>query len=292
MDEQLYAVELANGKEKWHYKAAPFKASPSVRDGAVYVGDSDGIFHCVNAATGQKRWTFETDAEITSGANFAGDSILFASHDETLYCLSPEGKLRWKFKTEGPVFGSLAVADGRTFVAGCDSQLHVLDIAKGEQLATVDLGGQSGATAAVLGSHLYVGTMANQFEAIDWKKKEVAWTFQPERSQPFYACAAVTDKLVITGCRDRRVWALDRNTGKEVWNVVTDRAVDASPVVAGQRVYAPSMDGKLYVLDLATGQQLQKIALDGPIAASPAVAGDRLVLGTTKGTLYCLGAKR
>jgi outer membrane protein assembly factor BamB len=68
--------------------------------------------------------------------------------------------------------------------------------------------------------------------------------------------------------------------------------VDASPVVVGQRVYAPSMDGTLYVLDLANGRQVQKIPLDGPIAASPAVADGRLVLGTTKGTVYCLGAKK
>jgi outer membrane protein assembly factor BamB len=144
----------------------------------------------------------------------------------------------------------------------------------------------------VIGNLLYVGTMANQFEAIDWKKKEIAWTFQADKPQPFYASAAVTDKLVVTGSRDKCVWAFDRQTGKEAWNFPTGRAVDASPLVVGQRVYSPSMDGKLYVLDLATGRLLQKLALDGPIAASAAVADGRLVLGTTKGTLYCLGAKK
>ena len=55
------------GKEKWKYKAGPIKAPPSVHDGAVYVGDTDGMFHCVDAASGKKRWTFKTEAEITSG---------------------------------------------------------------------------------------------------------------------------------------------------------------------------------------------------------------------------------
>ena len=41
----------------------------------------------------------------------------------------------WKFKTAGPVNGSPAVAGGRTFVAGCDSTLHVLDMANGKELA-------------------------------------------------------------------------------------------------------------------------------------------------------------
>src|SRR5690242_8312685 len=42
-DEYLYALDLATGKEKWKYKAGPIKASPAVRGGAVYVGNSDGI---------------------------------------------------------------------------------------------------------------------------------------------------------------------------------------------------------------------------------------------------------
>ena len=36
--------------KKWEYKAGPIKASPAYRDGGVYVGDSNGLFHCVDAA--------------------------------------------------------------------------------------------------------------------------------------------------------------------------------------------------------------------------------------------------
>lgn len=292
-DEYLYALDLADGKEKWKYKAGPLKASPAVRDGVVCVGNVDGIFHCVDAAKGQKRWTFETDGEITSGANFAGDLILFGSHDETLYCLTKEGKKKWTFQTQGPVYGSPTLAGGRTFVAGCDSKLHVLDIATGKEERSVDLGGQTGATGAVAGDHFYVGTMTNQFDAIDWKKGSLIWTFQAEkRSQPFYSSAAVTDQLVLAGSRDRRLHALERKTGKEAWSFATDGKMDGSPVVAGKRVYAPSMDGNLYVLDLANGKQLDKIKLDGPILGSPALASGRLVLGTTKGTLYCFGVRK
>src|SRR5438132_10380955 len=40
-DEHLYALDLPTGKQKWAYKAGPFKAPPSVRRGAVYAGDQD-----------------------------------------------------------------------------------------------------------------------------------------------------------------------------------------------------------------------------------------------------------
>ena len=57
--ENLYALDLATGKQKWQYaagKGASFKAAPSVHAGAVYVGDGDGVFHCVEAATGKVAW--------------------------------------------------------------------------------------------------------------------------------------------------------------------------------------------------------------------------------------------
>ncbi|HEY7330608.1 MAG TPA: PQQ-binding-like beta-propeller repeat protein [Gemmataceae bacterium] len=292
-DEYLYALDLASGKEKWKYKAGPIKASPAVRGGKVYVGNADGVFQCVDAAKGEKSWTFETDGEITSGANFAGDLVLFGSHDETLYCLTKDGNEKWRFKTQGPVYGSAAVVGGKTFVAGCDSKLHVLDVATGNEEHSVDLGGQTGATGAVVGDHLYVGTMTNQFDAIDWKQGRLDWAFQAdERPQPFYASAAVTDRLVLAGSRDRRLHALERKTGKEAWNFPTEGKVDASPVVVGKRVFAPSLDGNLYILDLESGKQIDKITLDGPIQGSPAVADGFLILGTTKGTVYCFGAKK
>ena len=292
LDEHLYALDLAKGSQKWKYHGGPFKASPSVRDGRVYVGDGDGVFHCVDAENGKKKWTFKTDGEITSSANFSGDFVLFGSYDESLYCLTKDGKEKWTFKTSGPVNGSPVVADGKTFVAGCDSAIHVLDVAKGKELAAVNLTGQAAATAAVIGDRLYVGNMNNDVQAVDLKKEKVAWTFTPAKlPQPFFASAAVTDQYVVAASRNKRVYALDRKTGEAKWTFVTGGRVDSSPVVAGGRVYVGSLDGSLYVLDLKTGRQVQKIDLDGPVTGSPAVAAGRLLVGTQKGTLYCFGAK-
>jgi outer membrane protein assembly factor BamB len=292
-DENLYALDLANGQKKWSYKAGPIKAPASYHDGAVYVGDGNGLFHCVDAAKGTKRWAFETSGEIASGANFSGDFILFGSYDESLYCLTKDGKEQWKFKTQGPVNGSPAIIDGKTFVAGCDSSVHVIDTAKGTELSSIDLGGQAAATAAVDGDKLYVGTMTNEFHAVDWKQGKILWTFRAQKAaQPFYASAAVTEQYAVAGSRDKRVYCLDRKTGDVVWNYPTGKRIDASPVVAGNRVYVGSLDGNLYVLDLAKGTLVQKIELDGPVTGSPAVADGKLLIGTEKGTLYCLGAKK
>jgi len=294
MDENLYALDLATGQLKWTYKAGPVKASPSVDRGRVYVGNIDGVFHCVDAATGQKRWTYEAGAEITSGANFTVDAVLFGSGDETLYCLSKDGQARWKFKVPGgPVLGSPAIVGDRTFAAGCDSTLHVIDVATGKEVGEgVDLGGQVGATVAVIGDMLYVATMSSEVHAIDWRKRSTVWKYEPaKRRQPFYASPAVSDKVVVTGSRDKRVHTLDRKTGNEVWTFDTRDRVDGSPVIVGNRVFVGSMDKNLYILDLQNGMQLRRIDLGGPITGTPAVAQCRLVIGTNEGMVFCLGKK-
>jgi len=288
-DQHLYAINLADGTLKWKYKGGGFKAPVSVHKETVFAGDEEGIFHAVDRA-GKKRWTFETGGEITGGANFAGDYVLFGSHDSTLYCLDQDdGKLIWKFKTEGPVNGSALVAGDKTFVAGCDSMLHIIEWKTGKSLAQIDLEGQAAATAAVAGDHLYVGTMTNFVQAVDLKKQALAWSYASKREQPFFASAAVTDRLVIAGGRDKLIHAIDRNKGELVWSFAAKGRLDSSPVVAGSRVYAGAADGHLYVVDLKSGAEVQRLKLGRGIFASPAVSGGRLVIGTSDGAIVCLG---
>ncbi len=293
-DKFLYALDLATGKEMWKTQLGPMKAAPAVRKGRVYVGDMDGKFYAVEAATGKKLWTFETGGEIHAGASFYQDDVLIGSFDSTLYRLSPDGKKVWEFHIDGPVNGSAAVVGDRTFVAGCDSVLHVVDLTTGKSVGSVELGGQAAATAAVGDDVVVVGTMTNQVLGIDWKAVKKVWEFEPKRrSQPFYASAALADKLAVTGSRDKKVYALDQATGRERWNFVTEGMVDASPVVAGGRVYVGclSSTGEFYVLDLATGKQVQVVTLDGAVTGSAAVGPDCVVVGTERGTVYCLGKK-
>jgi outer membrane protein assembly factor BamB len=297
-DEFVYAISLADGKVKWKYKAgAPIKIATAVNQNAVYAGDEDGKLHCLDGTGGEKRWVFDTEADITSAPNFDGDRILFGAGNETLYCLDKfkGGKPLWTFKVPGgPVMGSPAIIDNKTFVAGCDSILHVIDTNKGTELKRIELDGQVGATPALVGDFLYVGTMTNQVQAINWKDGKVAWNYEaPKRQQPFFASVGVTDDLVLAGSRDRCLHAIDRKSGKTKWVYPTGGKVDSSPVIAGKRVYFGSSDGKLYVVELETGVLIQALELGkrGGILASPAVSDNRLVIGTVDGGLYCLGKK-
>ena len=64
LDGKIYAIDLKTGKKKWEYKTeSGFSASPSVKDGLIFVGDYDGTFYCLTT-DGKLKWKFETEAEI------------------------------------------------------------------------------------------------------------------------------------------------------------------------------------------------------------------------------------
>lgn len=295
LDKHLYAIDVATGKQKWKTKLGSMKASPSVKGDRVYVGDLNGFFFCVSAADGKVVWKFEAEGEIAAAANFHGNNAVFGSHDSNLYCLDPEGKKVWATKVDGPINAAAAIVGDKTFATGCsDGILHVIDARNGKELGALDLGGQSMATAAVVGDRLYLSMVSNQVVAADLKELKKLWAFEaPKRQQPFYSSAAVSEGLVVSGSRDKKVYAIDAKTGAEKWNFETDGQVDASPVVVGGRVYVGclSNDGNFYVLDLKTGKKLQEIELDSAISGSAAVGPDCILVGTDKGTVYCLGKK-
>ena len=294
LDGKVYALDLQTGKAKWEYETdSGFLASPAVRDGRVYIGDYDGFFYCLDAADGKKLWDYESEAEIDSGANFYKTNVLFGSQDATLYCLDAKsGTLVWKHEIEDQIRCTPTVIEGRCFVAGCDGQLHVIDLDKGQEAARVDIGAPTGVTPAAVGDRVFFGTEGSAFFCVNWRKAKIAWTFSDESSgQPFRSSPAATDRFVIVGGRNKRVHALDPATGKELWRFAAKSRVDASPVIAGDRVLAASADGRLYSLELQTGKAVWEYETGGGFAGSPAVAAGRLVIANDDGVVYCCGKK-
>lgn len=294
-DKHVYAVDLVTGKQVWKtLLGSPIKASVGVHKGRLYVGDVDAKFHCLDTKDGKKLWTFEAEQEIVSGCNFHGDRILFGSNDGRLYCLNSDKSLAWNFGIDQPINGSPSVANDLTFVAGCDEVLHIVDLKTGRETGKLGIGGPAGSTAAFDRDTIYVGTMSNQVLAIDVKNpkepKEL-WRYEAKnRQQPYYSSAALSDSLVVIGSRDKRLHAIDRQTGTEKWTIPTDGMIDGNPVIVGDTVYFGTLDndGWLYCADLKSGKIKQKVVLDSTPTGSPAVAENRLLIGTEKGTLYCL----
>lgn len=232
---ELVCLERKTGAKVWTYKtvekveknsfAPGFKSSPTVTADAIYLGDEEGVFHAIDRTTGKFRWKFESGGEIYSSAAVLDGKVLFGSYDNSLYCLNEKDGVRmWKFETQGYVHCAPAIAGGMAFIAGCDEHLRGIDVKTGEQKVELPLETYLIASPAIVGDILYVGTYGSEVVAVDWKKKEITWRYASGNGEfPFHSSAAVTDKLVVVGGRDKLVHAIDRLTGKKAWTFTTPR---------------------------------------------------------------------
>ena len=287
------AVDFASGKLLWKYATKSFvdESSPAVGTNAVYFGDLDGVVHAVNPRDGTALWTFKTMGEIKSSPVVVNDRVIIGSYDGHLYALDARtGKLIWKYMTEGMVHATPAIVGDLAFIAGCDEVFRAIRISDGKQAYEIKIGAYTGASPVIEGDNAYFGTFNYDVVGLDLKNRKILWRFDdPERDFPFYSSAALLSDRIIFGGRDKFVRALNRTTGKEIWNFATRGRVDSSPAIAGGRVYVGSADGRLYVLDAATGAKKSEFDAGSGIASSPAIAANRVVFGSQDGVLYCLG---
>ena len=114
--------------------------------------------------------------------------MLFTSQDGGFYCLDPaDGKLAWKYTIDNMIQCSPTIVENRGFLAGCDGKLHIVDLDKGEAVATVDIDDPTLSTPAASGDLVYFGTQGGRFLAVDWRRAKIAWTYNPQRKQPLLA---------------------------------------------------------------------------------------------------------
>ena len=138
------------------------------------------------------------------------------------------------------------------------------------------------ASADTFGSSSWPGIVASedtvymaygtQVYAINLQSGVELWHY-PEKgsnSVNFYAAPVLTEdgQLLVTGY-DNNLYSLDPNKGAENWifEGAGNRYV-ASPLVAGEMIFAASADGFLYALDMA-GNLLWSFETEQPIWANP-----------------------
>ena len=302
----LLCLDLSTGEEQWRYQSAtpskpgafiPGFGNPiSLTQTTVLAGDEDGILHAVNRQAGTVEWKFDSGGDLVGGATVTGERIIVGSHSQLLYALHLQtGEKQWEFDAKGPVNGTQAIIGKHTFVTGCSEPImYVVDIETGLESTQIALEDLLIATPAVAGDCLYFGTSEGLVLAVDWKTQKVKWRFEMNQRREVHSAPAVTEDAVVICGRDKSLYCLDRETGKERWKFSTRAQNDNSPVIVGDRVFFGSGDKYLYAVDLKTGKELWKYnATQSFSSSSPIVADEKLLVCTdqSNGRILCFGKK-
>ena len=295
-DEKLYALDMKTGAKVWDYAAgAQIEAPPTLHGDAILFGATDGSLRKLDAASGESLWEYEAGDKIIGAPVVASIGerklVLIGSHDTFLRCVDfKTGEQVWTYATDNYINATPTLLDGGAKVAfgGCDGLVHVVAVEDGSKIAQIEVGDYVASAGAYADGKLYVGHYGNQFVRIDLHAGRIDWSYA-EHNFPYSSSPAIGESLVVVGGHGKRLIALKREDGTEVWSFPTLGPVDGSPVIAGDKVLFGSGDGRLRILSLADGKELWSYEIGGGIVGSPAVAARNIVVGSEDGSVYAFG---
>ena len=112
-DEALFALDASNGKLRWRQTVVDadlgFATRPTVTDGVVYVGSTDGRVSAWAASNGNPLWKYDTGGIGISSAVVVDGKIYFGSgkYRRSLFALdAASGELLWHHTPERELEGS------------------------------------------------------------------------------------------------------------------------------------------------------------------------------------------
>ncbi|MCL4529034.1 MAG: serine/threonine-protein kinase [Chloroflexi bacterium] len=314
-------------KPIWSFKCEDeIRGTPLVHQGTMYIGCYDNNLYALNAADGKFQWKYAADGGIVSRPVVYEGNIYFGSEDQRLHVVNARtGKVVWTYYTEGPIRSSPRIAEGHVFIGSDDHYLHAVNLNTGRSVWKFEASDEIRSTSFVANELVYFGNEAGDFYAVDFRGG-LKWRFQAKRavtSSPiivgqsvFFASVdgtlycldarngwaiwrfrlgkgsvsspAVSDNFVFVGAADGFIYCVEAQTGKEVWRFRTEHQVSSSPAVYKDSVYCGSVDGSLYCLEYRTGRQRWKFETAGAITGSPVAFDDIVYIGSTDHQVYAL----
>ncbi len=263
----VYAVNLKDGKELWHYPGSrssklSFYSTPVVTpDGLVIVG-SAGTDHALVALDPNDINT-ETKAPVEA----------------------------WKFSgAKDHWVAAPLVLDNRLFAPNADGNLYVFDLGDGrttkEPVKVIELAGRLWAQPVTDGKLVFVSSLDHSVFAIDKDSYEIVWHEDLGGAIP-NAPILASDGALYVGSFESALEKFDAATGKHQATEAVSGWVWGTPAQVGNNLYFGDLSGNFYSYNIETEKyNWSPVQPDGPITASPLVMNDVLLVATESGAIF------
>ncbi|MFT4945664.1 MAG: outer membrane protein assembly factor BamB, partial [Halovenus sp.] len=139
-----------------------------------------------------------------------------------------------------------------------------------------NLGAQIKGTVAAYEGLGYVGSWDRRLHCIDLSDGSEVWTFDTGRSNMSNPAVDPDAGVVYTGSDSGYVWALDPETGEELWTADVDGRVIGALSVTAETVLAGSYDSHLYALDRTTGERRWRVENRGKVTSGAVPVDGRI----------------
>ena len=233
-----------------------------LRAGAL-AAESDGA--PLTGRVAQPVWTLKTGAAIWSSPAGAEDTVYFGSDDQFIYAVKARsGQLAWRFKTGGRVIGSPTVHGPYLYVLSDDGYLYKIQRHHAKLIWQFDTHG--GSVARDL-----PGSGSTSYDSLT-------------------SGATVADGTVYIGSADKRLYAIDSETGHEKWHFETQDIVRSTPAAAHGRVFVGSREHSVYAVNAGTGALVWKYDTLREVVSSPLILDGTVYVGSRSSDFFAFDA--
>lgn len=279
----------------WTFNPGASEAfAPAIASGIAYVATYDGYLNAVNAATGQKLWTWTppvatlakqlTAPAATGRMTYVGNGYLYA--------IGPDGKTAWKFLTPGSP-SAPTVSDGVVYDSG--GSVYAFNAADGVLLWQANPTSASGCSTqpAVASGLVYVACDDDTMYALSAATGATLWSYS-NGGNAMMAPAVTGGVLYLADRYGATVQAVSTTTHAQLWSYTAGGWIGTAPAVANGKVYVCSFDGNVYALNVATGTKAWTVSVGNPSlppTAGPVVADGVMYVTSSNEVLDALNAQ-
>jgi outer membrane protein assembly factor BamB len=315
-DGKLYCLDADSGTKKWEFATLGerlyetdnycgishsrdafdfFLSSPAIYRENVYFGSGDGNLYAVDAATGVKKWSYQTGDVVHTSPAIANNLVYFGSWDRYFYALDAiSGDLKWKVETGDDqashcmmgIQSSALIASNAVYFGCRDAKVYSLKALTGEENWKYSNPGNPWVltTPAYYAGKVYFGTSDSRaFTAL---KADGSLLFSKNYLAYIYSSPAVWTSYGYFGTCGGRLFCADLKTGDLVWEFKTEGAkADPDDMLNDNGTIKVPVDMSS---ESAMFAWMNKLYRSGIVISSPVVGNGALYFGSTDGYLYAL----
>jgi outer membrane protein assembly factor BamB len=121
--------DISRSGKLWTYQGLDWTPSTvSIADGLVYLADTAGRLHCLDAETGRCCWVYEAHCGMLLGSTLVADGKVYMPGSKGLHVLAAgkEAKLLARVNVGSPIYASPIVANGTLYIASNNGWLWAI----------------------------------------------------------------------------------------------------------------------------------------------------------------------
>lgn len=282
-------------------KTERYDYTPALDSSAVYANNAAGDIVKLDASNGKQVWRINIGEPISGGIGIGAGVLFVGTKTGNVHALDAAGKLLWKAKLSSEILSVPRYFEGLAIVRTGDNHIFGLDATDGSrkwvfERTTPALSLRSSVGIVVDGGAVYAGFASGKMVAIRANNGKLLWEAtiaQPKGVTEIERIADITSLPVIDGslvyavAYQGRVAAVDRSSGKVVWNRDISSYIGMN--AEDGKVFVSHALGSVYSLDSETGKTFWRQAgLLNRRLSAPLPMGNVIAVGDLEGYVHFL----